>query len=374
VTQKTEREREKEMRDSNKSRGDFSPLATQLQQAWLQSQIPKVQKRRLSTTPAQGGRGSSFYRTDPLQNGSFTADFPGLASHRTDLAQPSASLEGLNHSVFPERPVLPTLSSYSTKTCNFRVRRGGDDDPASTSGRNVCPRRSLSTSGVEALPSASEQGAASSNAFFVERGARSSSLKNDHSAADDSSRETEVPPLTLLHSIPLDEGGSEMKRSTDTSSSYRVKAEEIVDFLGDVSVPETSCSYASNGSPEMCDDDNSWIDEILCVPEQSEAHTEADGWMHENSGGLSHLAADTSKGGSKTVSIKLKENEMGWCSEALNVNQYLDREARAPARMDCGDYLPPLKQEGFESSVRSWFEASYGADLPPVDLSDLLLR
>ncbi len=409
------REREREMQGSNQSKGDFSPLTTQLQQAWLQSQIPKVQKRRLSTIipPAAAaqsrlGPSYSYFAAESFADtGYLSSIFPGLArsSHQqqpqqqivptTQKPSSAAFLErscDQTSSGFPERPVLPMLSSYSTKTSNFPARRA-----AASSVRNIHhPHRSLSTSIVEGSGleefsglSSSQRRASSSSSFLFSSnlsfppsrysvqpssnallvpGAAARCLPElDSIAASDSSLSA---PL-LDNILCMDEGMVQAKNIAE-SSLVRHK-----------SVPETS---SSSSTAEIVDYDNSWIDDMILgtLPEQQTAQAQTAEWLiQEYTRSLSVLVADVSRASQSLQSPgNLWENGLDSCYseymfEVFNVDQYIEREAQAPARIDYRQSLPSLESHEtlIPSAAKCWFEAtSYAPDLPRVDLADLLLR
>ncbi len=401
--------REREMQGSNQSKGDFSPLTTQLQQAWLQSQIPKVQKRRLSTMipapAAQSRLGSSysyFAAESFADSGYLSSIFPGLprSSQQQQLlptTQKPSSAAFLERSCdqssssFPERPVLPMLSSYSTKTSNFPARRA-----AASSVRNIHhPHRSLSTSIVEGSgleefsDLSSSQRRASSSSFLF---SANLSFPPSRYSVQPSSNALLVPGaaarcLPELDSIAASDSPllAPLLDSILCMDEDMVQAKNIAEspLMGQNSVPETS---SSSSTAEIVDYDNSWIDDMILgtLPEQQTAQAQTAEWLiQEYTRSLSVLVADVSRASQSLQSPgNLWENGLDSCYseymfEVLNVDQYIEREAQAPARIDYRQSLPSLESHEAltPSAAKCWFEAtSYAPDLPRVDLADLLLR
>jgi hypothetical protein len=407
------REREREMQGSNQSKGDFSPLTTQLQQAWLQSQIPKVQKRRLSTmipaAAAQSRLGSSysyFAAESFADSGYLSSIFPGLARSSqqqqqqqqivptTQKPSSAAFLErscDQSSSGFPGRPVLPMLSSYSTKTSNFPANRA-----AASLVRNIHhPHRSLSTSIVEGSGleefsglSSSQRRASSSSFLF----SANLSFPPSRYSVQPSSNALLVPGaaarcLPELDSIAASDSplSAPLLENILCMDEDMVQAKNIAEssLMGHNSVPETS---SSSSTAEIVDYDNSWIDDMILgtLPEQQTAQAQTAEWLiQEYTRSLSVLVADVSRASQSLQSPgNLWENGLDSCYseymfEVLNVDQYIEREAQAPARIDYRQSLPSLESHEtvIPSAAKCWFEAtSYAPDLPRVDLADLLLR
>jgi hypothetical protein len=288
---------------NNKSRGEFSSLATQLQQAWLQSQIPKAAVQKC------GGRLSSMIIPSTAPQRRLGGSSP---SSFLSPAQPVVDQECLSSIV----PGFATSHRHQQKMTTVVVAEG-----------------------VQKLPPSS------SAAAFMER-------------CDSSSGFPERPLLPMLSSY-----------STKTSNFPAQRA------------------AVNNNSLEICDYDNSWIDEVLGVPEKAQDRTFADDngllLMRDYTHGLETAA---SRGrGFTSVNTHLSGNGMDsdsseYMYEVLNATQYLEREAQAPARIGgYGQSLPQLEHGGgmIPSGAKRWFPAVDGGgcgDLPRVDLTDLLLR
>jgi hypothetical protein len=397
--------------------GEVSPLAAQLQQAWLQTQMPKTQKRSFTSVAktqnqpsrmAPSGKGGDM--SEPSRPSALSA-LKSLSSIFPELANVQEEEKAMISSVFKdgEQPAPLTLTGHQKKVECLGMMFGED-----TVEHAVAETRALKAKAF-ALQSAPERSFSSSlveqsggldlpDVFsFIYSGGYSRQPSTSQSDYENETavEEEKTPLFSYLTDILMDENVEEKKCMFVEMSAYQAMAKELGDLIS-YDLPQVP--VAENSNPEFqCEEDgggvDSWIDEILSgpLPEELRDSTDAKaelGYKHAQSPGepCSHVASGLGCSTAWTDG-KHKESEVTECQSAyaypdssLSPMESGNSAADAlhytlslsPAESGlCPDALlyPEALANGYITSKPvDPSSTGNGAHIPPVDLTNLLLR
>jgi hypothetical protein len=376
--------------------GEGSPLATQLQQAWLHTQMPKTQKRSLISAPSRQSKSS------PDQSA-----FKSLSSIFPELAALPQEKKPMIFSVFQEgeqpkpKDLEATKDSFSSCPSLFANITETVANSISSTPPPSLPHRSLSASHVvqSSSSNSSERGGAlasfltthsfsgsSSHASFAadanspdwtesthsgEGGEVAGSLFNLAGDLDpvDSSVTSEGEDVNTFYSYLnnlMDDEPEHHKCMFVEATAFQAMAKELGDLIGDDSSPAWSDSRTS----EKDHDVDSWLEEIMRGPfpaevpegikDSSKSFTNdevesldlgnSDPWYN---GTDVHLHPEAALSMHPSLD---SESLCGGSEDAL-------KHSRVPNRLDSHDSKSTISQQ---ISIRH--------QISPVDLSQLLLR
>jgi hypothetical protein len=376
--------------------GEVSPLATQLQQAWLHTQMPKTQKRSLISAPSRQSKSS------PDQSA-----FKSLSSIFPELAALPQEKKPMIFSVFQEgeqpkpKDLEATKDSFSSCPSLFANITETVANSISSTPPPSLPHRSLSASHVvqSSSSNSSERGGAlasfltthsfsgsSSHASFAADANSPDWTESTHSgeggevagslfnlAGDlnpvDSSVTSEGEDVNTFYSYLnnlMDDEPEHHKCMFVEATAFQAMAKELGDLIGDDSSPAWSDSRTS----EKDHDVDSWLEEIMRGPfpaevpegikDSSKSFTNdevesldlgnSDPWYN---GTDVHLHPEAALSMHPSLD---SESLCGGSEDAL-------KHSRVPNRLDSHDSKSTISQQ---ISIRH--------QISPVDLSQLLLR
>lgn len=401
----------------NGGSGDVSPLAAQLQQAWLQTQMPKVQKRSVSSVTKQPSRLSpTFPLAEQSALRSLSSIFPELAS-MPEEKKPMIS------SVFKdgeEQEPPPEWRSKKTECLSYLIEGNSADLRKTVRHINefsVLAQRSLSASLVEnssGSSSFSGHGPLSSSYSFSGTGTTHSDAELDmeafsplpnvfentrsissfadfepESAADvDPEAAAEIaeersPFLSYLSNILMDENMEERKCMFVEMSAYQAMAKELGDLISDDS-PSPSPSFSYNTkSPEAHEEDSeSWIEGILSGPLPAEADKHFSGtgdrYAYEEASVVDDFSPpiDSESGSSNTLANG-RDTESDSVPDSYSVCPWTDSGVLVPSNPGV-----TLFKSQRRNPVSQYVQikpvvppqSRNGVHIPPVDLTNLLMR
>lgn len=236
---------------------ESSPLASQLQQAWLHSQIsspsPKFQKRGLATqvqdvsAERRAASNQQFHQV-ASDLSSIVADHAGFENavnyedlyfHKSRHKTPE----------FPKRPVFPQLVSYSSKA---------DLPQRSRSGRFSESSSSLSSSGLISSQKSGSLSPACSSTSSDFRGhtfddAGDAVDSGNKNALDLAAAQTE-PIVRSIDGLTIDETFGEEMFTLPEDVDYQAMAKEFDDLVG----PDNALKIRDSEEPVDAAYDNSW--------------------------------------------------------------------------------------------------------------------
>ncbi|KAG0614073.1 hypothetical protein M758_6G149500 [Ceratodon purpureus] len=424
--------------------GEVSPLAAQLQQAWLQTQMPKTQKRSftaVSNTQNQPSRMAPGGDTSESSRPSALSALKSLSAIFPELANVQEEKKVMISSVFEdgEHPVPLTLTVHQKKVECLGMMFGEDAIEHTIAEARAlkakaflhgAPERSFSSSLVEQSGGSSDFSAtgplSTSHSFSgsshqnvpdsPDVGDILSSMcgggyrRQPSTSQSDYENETAVeeektPMFAYLNDILMDENVEEKKCMFVEMSAYQAMAKELGDLI---SYPLPPVPVAENSSQEFQSEEDgggvdSWIDEILSGPLPEELRDSPDakaelGFKHAQSPAETCSHVDSGLGCStawtdgkdsesevaecqRAYAYPLSSTDSGNSADALHYTLGL-----SPAEIV---FPPDALEKGFcpqalaNGSGHSLHIASKpvapssngnGADVPPVDLTNLLLR
>lgn len=334
---------------------EFSPLASQLQQAWLHSQIrPKVQKRSLFSQV----RDVSAENRASVQQYSYlpSLDLRGVVDHHdanaarsipngaTDLEHPTYFHKSRSASApeFLQRPVLPQLHSFSRKTDLPRQSRSAsllEATTTSSSSSETTYNRSASLS-----PSSSFRNASAASADAVE--------SVDSSSGD--------PLIRFLDDMTfMDDNIENNGCIMQQGSAYQAMEKEISALIA----PDQSHGSIADERELIIDYDSSWT-------KTSEVPTEegvAERLIHAYTSNLSKHLMDVSMV-SEDVDSSL------WIDERDACTDHSDETYNSP--LDALQLRPHLSNPLYQTLqfAGASLDPKLPACTPTVDLTALLLR
>lgn len=427
--------------------GEVSPLAAQLQQAWLQTQMPKAQKRSLtsvSNTQNQPSRMAPGGETSESSRPSALSALKSLSSIFPELANVEEEKKAMISSVFEdgEQPVPLILTVHQKKVECLGMMFGEDTvEHAIAETRalkakaflHAAPERSFSSSLVEQSGGSSDLSA--TGPLSTSHSFSGSSYQNIPDSPDvpdvlssmysggysrqpltsqsDYENETAVeeektPMFAYLNDILMDENVEEKKCMFVEMSAYQAMAKELGDLIS-YDVPPVLVAENSNQEFQSEEDGggvDSWIDEILSGPLPEELRDSADAkaeFGDKHAQGLAEPCSHVDSGLGCSTSWtdgKDTESEVAECQSAYaNLDSSLSpmdsRNSADALHYTLGlspaesGFSPDVLEKGLcpealkYGSGHSLHIASKpvtpssngnGAIIPPVDLTDLLLR
>ena len=367
------------------SGGTESPLASQLQQAWLQSQIQlprshpssRRQSPRLSQAPSKyqkrgcvldvsaerEAHSHEEYHQVPSDLLSIVADHSGLQNYavtREDLYFHKSRHETPE---FPKRPVFPQLVSYSRKA-DVPQRSLSSRDLSSEFGSSS----SLSGHSSQRSDSLSPSGSFTSGDF------RGSELDDALDAVDSRNEDLEAktePLVRFLDGIlDMDENAvEETKLTLEGDSEYQAIAKEFAKEFDDlVRVPSDALEIC--GSPDSVDAayDNSWTIAGNLPTEDSVAER----FIHAYTCNLNKHVNDVSG----NVDASTWVNERDACTDHSDESWDWEVQCIQASKSD-GDRRRtqwPCPHYDFSASGREMSLNSFSFTPGCVDLKGLLLR
>ena len=333
---------------------EFSPLASQLQQAWLHSQIrPKVQKRSLFSqvrdVSAENRASVQQYSHLP------SLDLRGVVAHHdanpascipngaSDLEDPTYFHKRSGSAPeFLQRPVLPQLHSFSRKTDLPRQSRSAsllEATTTSSSSSETTYNRSASLS-----PSSSFRNASAASADAVD--------SVDSSSGD--------PVIRFLDDMTFMDDNIENKGCImQQGSAYQAMEKEISALIA----PDQSHGSIANEPELIIDYDSSWS-KTSEVPTQ-EGLTER--LIHAYTSNLSKHLMDVSMV-SEDVDSSLWIDEKDACTDHSDETYNSPSDALQPRPHLSNPFYQTLQFAGAS------LDPKLPASTPSVDLTALLLR
>jgi hypothetical protein len=384
--------------------GEVSPLAAQLQQAWLKTQMPKTQKRSLISAPSQGKTGPEVQspHSPPVPFEEQSA-FKSLSSIFPELAALPQEKKPMIFSVFqegegPKSRSLSLLPDDSSNSCPspFDGMLSGAAKKKTTSSPSL-QHRSLSASPAMLQSSNSFENLAAAAAAPVLSTSRHSSLPSladdyspDYTTGSTPSEGEAGSPIDLqgldtvdaavgvegknipfyhyLNSL-LDEEPEHNKCMFVECSAYQAMAKELGDLIGDDS------SVQSDTKSSDKEDLDRWLDEITGGPLPDEVPP--DGLEHSYESFTGDKGCDlfqnltVGNGGSWANEVEMLPEAAGVQSIGPNLDSVcpssLDDDALHHSNMANGG-------NGYVSKPTVSQQISNGHHIPPVDLNYLLLR
>ena len=386
--------------------GEVSPLAAQLQQAWLQTQMPKVQKRSFTSVAKQ--QPSRLSPTFPVAEQSA---LKSLSSIFPELASMPEEKKPIISSVFKdgeEQHPIPAWQKHKSECLSYLIE--GNLPALSRTLRNlkeskVPTLRSLSASLVEHSSESSSfsvSGPLSTSYSFSGTGTTHSHPEPDmeafsplpnvfentrsitsfadfepESAADvDPEAAAEIaeeksPFFSYLSNILMDENMEERKCMFVEMSAYQAMAKELGDLISDDSPPSPPFS------PEAPEEDNeSWIEGVLSGPLPAEADKQflgtGDGYAYEEASVIDILSPhiDSDSGNNNTLangrdaeSDFVPDSRSTWSDSGVLPTSNSDEalfENAVTQYVEIKPVVPPQSRNGVH--------------IPPVDLTNLLMR
>jgi hypothetical protein len=383
--------------------GEVSPLAAQLQQAWLQTQMPKTQKRSLISAPSQGKTSPEVQSPhSPQVPSEEQSAFKSLSSIFPELAALPQEKKPMIFSVFQEgegpKPRSLSLLAYdSLNSCPsfFDGMLSGAAKKKATSSPSL-HHRSLSASPAMLQRSNSFENLAAAAAAPVLSMSGHSSLASladayspDYITSTPSEGEAgspidlqdldtadaavgvegrNIPFYNYLNSL-LDEEPEHNKCMFVECSAYQAMAKELGDLIGDDS------SLQSDTKSSDKEDLDRWLDEITGGPLPDEVPP--DGLEHSYESFTSDKGCDlfqnfaVGNGGSWANEVEMLPEAAGVQSTGPNLDSgcpsSLDDDALHDSNMVNGG-------NGYVSKPTVSQQISNGHHIPPVDLNYLLLR
>lgn len=325
----------RECRAGSEGANYSSPLASQLQQAWLQSQIhsqsPKLQKRGLVKDVSRAS-----YHQVASDLSSIVADHTGVVNreefyfHKSRLETPE----------FPKRPVIPQLFSYSRKA-DLPVR--------SSSGSSLQSEASSSTLSCLSSP---RSGSLSPSSQRV--GGFQEVVNYGDDGALDLAGQTE-PLVRFLDGLLMDENMEEKKFTSQEGFNYQAMAKELDAF---VSPDALELGNSESGY------DISWTTTGFLPTEESVT----DKLIHAYTCNLNKHVTDVSENVDSSTWI----NERDACTDHSDESwdYYLECIREKPA--ESRNLSPSLLQDHFFGREASLDTFSFSPGC--VDLKGLLLR
>ncbi|KAG0603505.1 hypothetical protein M758_10G098700 [Ceratodon purpureus] len=237
---------------------EVSPLESLLQQAWLQSHRPKVQRRITSPSPlADVSLGRRSGSQSP--SGVLSGRIPAQAVYQDGPEKLFFHKSRLDAStVFISRFALPELKCYSTKADIPRSVSLLQWNQPGSSGSGYGRPQALKSLGGSPTPS-SESWTSTVRQF-------SGITESGDSSCGSVDFEGQTQPLaSYLDTILMDENLEEEKSMLHETSAYQAMAKEISDLIGLDSVVEGEKS-------DVVGFDSCWDDPECCLLEKSSAY------------------------------------------------------------------------------------------------------
>lgn len=392
--------------------GDVSPLTAQLQQAWLQTQMPKLQKRTFmsgSSTPRQPSRlsPSSGPIAEQSAHKSLSSIFPELANIPEEKKPMISSVFKAGEEPGP----LPDVVQNIRRDCLgiMFVDYSALEKEAKHKGPQT--KRSISASHVQSSSGSldfSDLGHLSSSHSF----SGSTQRAESHSPSEDSiysrrsgSQDTydapkefqeldpestatvegESRPLfSYISDMLMDESVEDRKCMFVEMSAYQAMAKELGDLIGDDSPP--SPPAIEDSFPEFQYDDDTglvdnWIHEILNGPPPTELR---DGHHTGTGNGNGNGFAD--KNGNDYGELS-PQTDSDFCS-STGWEDRRDADSEGAECRQCGEETSPSGPSENTQDVRSNKKdyannlvvnsvvpaIANGVHVPSVDLTNLLIR
>jgi len=383
--------------------GDVSPLAAQLQQAWLQTQMPKTQKRSLISAPSQGKTSPEVQSPHsppvPLEEQSA---FKSLSSIFPELAALPQEKKPMIFSVFPEgegpKPrslSLPAYDSLNSCPSLFDGMLTGAAKKKTTSSPSL-QHRSLSASPAMLQSSNSFENLATAAAPVLSTSGHSSlasladAYSPDYTTGSTPSEGEAGSPIDLQdldtvdaavgvegRTIPfyhylnnlLDEEPEHNKCMFVECSAYQAMAKELGDLI------ENDSSLQPDTQSSDKEDLDRWLDEITGGPLPDEVPP--DGLEHSYDSFTSDEGCDlfqnfaVGNGGSWANEVEMLPEAAG----VQSIGPILDSVCPSSSDDDALHHSSMANGgNGYVSKPTISQQISNGHHIPPVDLNYLLLR
>ena len=389
--------------------GEVSPLTAQLQQAWLQTQMPKLQKRTFmsgSSAPRQPSRLSPS--SGPIAEQSA---LKSLSSIFPELANIPEEKKPMISSVFKdgEEPVpLPAVLQNRKKDCLGIMFVDYSILEKEAKHKGPQTKRSISASHVQRSSGSldfSDSGHLSSSHSF----SGSTQRAESHAPSEDSlyptrsgSQDTydapkdfreldpesaakvegETRPLfSYLSDMLMDETVDDRKCMFVEMSAYQAMAKELGDLIGDDSPP--SPPVIQDSFPEFQNGDDTglvdnWINEILNGPPPTELRDnfhysgDGNGFADKNGNDYGELSPQTD---SEICSSTAWEDGRDADSEGAEGRQWAEETSPSGPSENALDVRSNDKGYANNAGLKSIVPAiANGVHVSSVDLTNLLIR
>jgi len=378
--------------------GEVSPLATQLQQAWLHTQMPKTQKRSLISAPSHQSKSS------PDQSA-----FKSLSSIFPELATLPQEKKPMIFSVFQEgeQPKPQDLEarkdSFSSCPSLFANITESVANSTSSPPPPSLPDRSLSASHVvqSSSSNSSEGGGALASFLTTHRFSGSNShasfaadtkspdcTESTHSgeggevagspfnfAADpdpvDSSVTSEGEVVNTLYSYLnnlMDDEPEHYKCMLVEATAFQAMAKELGDLIGD----DSSSAWSDSRTSEKDQDVHSWLEEIMSGPFPAEV---PEGIKDSSKSFTNDEVESLDLGNSDPWYNGTDVHRHPEAAGPLSMHPSLDSESLSGGSEDALKHSHvPNRLDSHDSKSTISQQISIGHQISPVDLNQLLLR
>jgi hypothetical protein len=378
--------------------GEVSPLATQLQQAWLHTQMPKTQKRSLISAPSRQSKSSS----DQSAFKSLSSIFPELAALPQEKKPMIFSVFQEGEQPKPEDLEAKKDSFSSCPSLFANITESVANSTSSTPPPSL-PHRSLSASHVvqSSSSNSSERGPAlasfltthsfsgtSSHASFAadtnspdctesthsgEGGEVAGSLFNLAAELDpvDSSVTSEVEDVNTFYSYLnnlMDDEPEHHKCMLMEATAFQAMAKELGDLIGD----DSSLAWSDSRTSEKDQDLDSWLEEIMRGPFPAEV---PEGIKDSSKSFTNDEAESLDLGNSDPWYNGTDVHRHPEAAGPLRMHPSLDSESLSGGSEDALKHSHvPNRLDSHDSKSTISQQISIGHQISPVDLNQLLLR